>query len=261
MFLPAGKNYKYWTMLNIQNSHAAREIIRAGEYCGYTTGVANKNVQGNLVILPSEYALEFAVFCQRNPKPCPIIGMSTPGDPFLNMTLGELDVRTDLPKYKVFRHGELVDEPTDIDSYWRDDLVAFVLGCSLSFELPLIEAGFSLPHIDKGNIVPMYITSQQCRPAGRFWGQMVVSMRSFPKSKAEEVVKITARFPSVHGSPVHVGDPAAIGIQAQLGRVPRYITRRPCAHVLGLWSNSSGYNTKGQTQPMHHSLAGLHADY
>lgn len=160
-------------MLNIQDSFQAREIIREGKYCGYTTGTANQYVQGNLVILPTEYAVEFAAFCNRNPKPCPLIGMGTPGDPFLNSTLGELDIRTDLPKYRVFRHGELVDEPTDIDSYWQSDLVAFVLGCSLSFELPLLEAGFRLPHIEKGTIVPMYITNRQCNPAGRFSGPMV----------------------------------------------------------------------------------------
>lgn len=200
-------------MLNTQNSHEAREIIRAGEYCGYTTGAAKQNVQGNLIILPKEYAIEFAAFCHRNPKPCPVIGMGTPGDPCLNYTLGDIDIRTDLPKYKVFRFGELVDEPTNINSYWRSDLVVFVLGCSLSFELPLLDAGFQLPHIEKGTIVPMYITNITCNPAGRFQGPMVVSMRSFPKNRVDEVVKITSQFPFVHGGPVHVGDPTAIGIK------------------------------------------------
>jgi uncharacterized protein YcsI (UPF0317 family) len=224
-------------MLDIQDSYQAREIIREGKYCGYTTGVANRYVQGNVVILPAEYAIEFAAFCQRNPKPCPLIGMSTPGDPFLNCTLGELDIRTDVPKYRVFRHGELVDEPTNIDSYWRSDLVVFVLGCSLSFELPLLEAGFHLPHIKRGTIVPMYITNQQCRPAGRFWGSMVVSMRSFPKDRVDEVVRITSKFPSVHGGPVHVGDPNDIGIknlyQPNWGETPDIL---PADHVPMFWA-------------------------
>ena len=224
-------------MLDVQDSYQAREIIRAGKYCGYTTGAANQHVQGNLVILPAEYALEFAVFCHRNPKPCPIIGMGTPGDPFLNCTLGEIDIRTDLPKYRVFQYGELIGEPTNIDSHWRADLVAFVLGCSLSFELPLLESGFRLPHIEQGTIVPMYITDQQCRPAGRFWGPMVVSMRSFPKDRAEEVIRITSKFPSVHGGPVHVGDPGAIGIkslyQPNWGETPDML---PADHVPMFWA-------------------------
>ena len=224
-------------MLKIQDPHQARELIRAGNYCGYTAGAANQYVQGNLVILPTEYAVEFAAFCNRNPKPCPLIGMSTPGDPFFNSTLGDLDVRTDLPKYRVFRHGELIDEPTDINSYWRSDLVAFVLGCSLSFELPLLEAGFHLPHIEQGTIVPMYITDRECKPAGRFFGPMVVSMRSFPKDQADEVVRITSKFPSVHGAPIHVGDPGAIGIQnlyqPNWGESPAPL---PADHVPMFWA-------------------------
>jgi uncharacterized protein YcsI (UPF0317 family) len=198
-------------MMAIADPREARRIIRAGEYSGHTAGIAPEHVQGNLCILPKELALEFAAFCQRNPKPCPLIGMGAPGDPALP-DLGEIDIRTDLPRYRVFREGKLVDEPTDIRKYWSDDLVTFVLGCSFSFEQPLLQAGLRLKHIERDTTVPMYRTSIQCVPAGRFKGPMVVSMRPFAPADAISAVQVTSRFPSVHGAPVHLGLPEAIGI-------------------------------------------------
>jgi uncharacterized protein YcsI (UPF0317 family) len=199
-------------MMGIKDPVEARKIIRAGTYCGHTAGVAPEHVQGNLCILPSDLALEFAAFCQRNPKPCPILAMSAPGDPALP-GLGEIDIRTDVPRYRVFRDGQLVDEPVDILKYWNQDLVSFVLGCSFSFELPILEAGLRLRHIEDDTTVPMYRTSIDCVPAGRFRGKMVVSMRPFLPADAIRVIQITSRFPAVHGAPVHIGMPEAIGIQ------------------------------------------------
>jgi uncharacterized protein YcsI (UPF0317 family) len=199
-------------MMQIEDPTEARRIIRAGDYAGHTAGVAAKYVQGNLCILPKELALEFAAFCQRNPKPCPIIGMGAPGDPTLP-DLGDIDIRTDVPRYRVFKDGTLVDEPLEISKYWTPDLVTFVLGCSFSFELPILEAGIRLRHIEHNTTVPMYRSTIDCVPAGRFRGKMVVSMRPFTPADAIRVIQITSRFPAVHGAPVHLAIPEAIGVR------------------------------------------------
>src|SRR5262245_3156259 len=190
----------------------ARLAIRSGEWNEQTAGVAPGFVQGNLAILPASLAGDFMRFCQLNPKPCPLLAASAPGDPRLP-TLGEdLDIRTDLPRYRVFRRGEVIDEPTDIRAHWRDDLVAFVLGCSFSFEAALVEGGIELRHMTCGATVPMYKTSIATTPAGPFHGPMVVSMRPMTPADAIRAVQITTRFPSVHGAPVHLGKPELIGI-------------------------------------------------
>jgi uncharacterized protein YcsI (UPF0317 family) len=196
----------------VPSSVAARLACRNGETTGHTAGHAPGYVQGNLCILPKAFATDFAAFCQRNPKPCPVIGMGAVGDPTLP-DLGDIDIRTDIPRYRVFRDGECVDEPTDILRYWTDDLVTFVLGCSFSFEQPLIEEGIPLYHIDHDTVVSMYRTSIDCVPAGPFRGKMVVSMRMMTPADAIRAIQVTSRFPSVHGAPVHIGMPEAIGIE------------------------------------------------
>jgi uncharacterized protein YcsI (UPF0317 family) len=198
-------------MMAIREPREARAIIRSGAYSGQTAAVAPGYVQGNLVILPRDLAADFAAFCQRNPKPCPLIGMGAPGDPSLP-DLGDIDIRTDLPRYRIFRDGRLVDEPTDIRATWRDDLVSFVLGCSFSFEEPLLADGMRLQHIDRNTTVPMYRTNIDCVPAGPFRGKMVVSMRPLSPANAIRAVQITSRFPAVHGAPVHLGMPEMIGV-------------------------------------------------
>ena len=192
-------------------SHEARLACRHGQVTAGTGGLAHGYVQGNLCILPKDLATDFAAFCQRNPKPCPIIGMGAPGDPSLP-DLGDIDIRTDVPAYRVFRNGECIDEPTDIKKYWTSDLVTFVLGCSFSFESPLLDEGIPLHHIERNTIVPMYRTNIDCVPAGPFRGKMVVSMRMMKPADAIRAVQITSRFPAVHGAPVHIGLPEAIGI-------------------------------------------------
>ena len=170
-------------------------------------------MQGNLAILPQELAADFLRFCQLNPKPCPLIGMSPrPGDATVPELGRDLDIRTDLPRYRVWRRGELVAEPTDILSEWRDDLVAFVLGCSFSFEEALLENDIELRHQTCGCNVPMFRTSIACTPSGPFQGPMVVSMRPLRPADAIRAVQITSRFPAVHGAPVHIGLPHLIGI-------------------------------------------------
>jgi uncharacterized protein YcsI (UPF0317 family) len=177
-----------------------------------TAGVANGFVQGNLAILPEKLAAPFHRFCQLNPKPCPIIGMSDAGDPRIPSLGLDLDIRTDLPRYRVWRDGEVVEEPTDIMAHWRDDLVAFVIGCSFSFEEALLADDIPIRHIERGVRVPMYCTNIPCASAGPFAGPMVVSMRPLKPADAIRAVQITSRFPSVHGAPVHLGLPQSIGI-------------------------------------------------
>src|ERR1700758_408018 len=193
-------------------SVAARYACRSG-MASTTAGVANGYVQGNLAILPEKLAGSFHRFCQLNPKPCPIIGMSDVGDPRIPALGIDLDIRTDLPRYRVWRDGEVVEEPTDIIAHWRDDLVAFVLGCSFSFEEALMADDLPIRHIERQVRVPMYRTNIACAPSGPFAGPMVVSMRPFKPKDAIRAVQITSRFPSVHGAPVHLGHPHLIGIE------------------------------------------------
>jgi uncharacterized protein YcsI (UPF0317 family) len=190
----------------------ARGAIRRGEWTQHTSGLAERHVQGNLVILPRSLADDFLRYCQRNPKPCPLLAMSEPGDPRLPALGADIDIRTDVPRYRVWRHGELVDEPTDVTALWRDDLVSFVIGCSFSFEQALLDEGLTLRHVSEGRNVAMYRTHIATQPAGRFHGPMVVSMRPMRAAAAIRAIQITSRFPDVHGAPVHIGDPALIGI-------------------------------------------------
>src|SRR5580700_714859 len=191
---------------------AERRRIRTGAFTGPTSGLAPGNVQANLVILPRNLAHDFLRFAQANPRPCPVLAVSEEGAPHFPGLGEDLDIRTDLPRYRVWRHGELVEEPVEVSHVWRDDLVSFALGCSFSFEHALLEDGIELRHMTCGSNVPMYRTSIQCRPAGPFAGPLVVSMRPLKPSDAIRAIQITSRFPSVHGAPVHIGLPAAIGI-------------------------------------------------
>jgi uncharacterized protein YcsI (UPF0317 family) len=187
--------------------------IRQGLFTGPTAGLAPGNVQANLVILPKTLAHDFLRFAQANPRPCPVLAVTEAGDPRLPTLGADLDLRTDLPRYRVWRKGELVDEPTDISALWRDDLVGFAIGCSFSFEEALVEDGIEVRHIACGRNVPMYRTNVDCVPAGVFHGKLVVSMRPMKPADAIRAVQITSRFPSVHGAPVHIGLPEQIGIR------------------------------------------------
>ncbi len=196
-----------------ESGRDARRRIRAGAFRQPTAGLAPGYVQGNLAILPKTLAADFARFCALNPKPCPLLGQSEPGDWRLPMLGEDLDIRTDIPLYRIWKNGELVEEVRDLKKVWRDDLVSFVLGCSFSFEEALVEAGLEIRHQTCNSNVPMYRTSIQCTPAGPFHGPMVVSMRPFTPGKAIRAIQVTTRFPSVHGAPVHIGKPELIGIK------------------------------------------------
>jgi uncharacterized protein YcsI (UPF0317 family) len=189
-----------------------RAQIRRGAWRKQTSGLAPAHVQGNVAILPANLAADFHRFCFNNPKPCPLLALSEPGNPRLPRLGADLDIRTDVPRYRVFREGEVIDEPYDIRGHWRDDLVTFVIGCSFSFEQALLENGIGIRHIEQDRNVPMYRTSIQTMPAGVFHGPMVVSMRPMKAADAIRAIQITSRFPAVHGAPVHIGDPELIGI-------------------------------------------------
>jgi uncharacterized protein YcsI (UPF0317 family) len=192
---------------------SARQAIRRNGFSGPTSGLAPGYVQANLAILPQPLAQDFLQFCRLNPKPCPLIGVSAPGAPRIPALADDLDIRTDLPRYRVWREGALVDEPHDIAKWWRNDLVTFAIGCSFSFEQALLDDGIELRHMTCDCTVPMYRTSVETAPAGPFHGPLVVSMRPMKPADAIRAVQITTRFPSVHGAPVHLGKPEMIGIK------------------------------------------------
>ncbi|MEU3275184.1 putative hydro-lyase [Saccharomonospora sp. NPDC006951] len=186
-----------------------REKFRAGlrvPTSGYCPGWA----QANLLSVPKEYAYDFLLFAQRNPKSCPILDVTEPGETSAGIFAG--DLRTDLPAYRVYRDGELVDERTEVTSLWREDLVTFLIGCSFTFEAALLEAGVPVRHIEAGTNVPMYRTNRECRQAGSMSGPLVVSMRPVPADLVATAVRITSRYPAVHGAPVHIGAPGLLGI-------------------------------------------------
>jgi uncharacterized protein YcsI (UPF0317 family) len=190
----------------------ARSRIRIGEHTGPTSGLAPGFAQANLVILAADDALDFLRFCVRNPKPCPLLDVTDTGSPHPTALSRDADLRTDVPRYRVFEDGRHVDEPTDLTAYWRDDLVSFLLGCSFTFEWALADAGLPLAHQHQGVNVPMYVTDRRCVGAGPFEGPLVVSMRPFVPDDVTRAIAISSRFPAMHGGPVHVGDPAALGI-------------------------------------------------
>lgn len=194
-----------------------RARIRGGEWRRPTAGLAAGYAQANLVVLPREAAYDFLVFCQRNPKPCPLLEVTDPGNPEPVTTAPGADLRVDLPRYRIYRRDRPVAEEDDVRSYWRDDLVAFLLGCSFTFETAMQHAGIPIRHVECGRNVPMYVTSTLCRPAGALHGPMVVSMRPLPAAQIPRAVLVTGRYTRAHGAPVHIGDPAAIGIK-DLGR-------------------------------------------
>lgn len=196
----------------VMTGEQARLACRNGELTGQTSGLAPGYAQANLVILPRELAYDFLLFCRRNPKPCPLLEATEPGNPVPASIAGDADLQTDLPRYRVWENGELVAEPTDITDRWRDDFVGFLVGCSFTFEGALLRAQVPVKHVELGVNVPMYRTTIPCRPAGVFHGEMVVSMRPLKPADAIRAVQITSRFPDVHGAPVHLGLPEQIGI-------------------------------------------------
>lgn len=196
-----------------QEPKVVRQMIREGKITSPTSGMCAGYAQGNLVVLPKEFAYDFLLFTQRNPKPCPVLEVSDVGSREFSITAKGSDIARDIPKYRVYRDGVMQGEYEDVSSFWRDDLVSFMLGCSFSFEAPMIEEGIEVRHITENCNVLMYITNIPCRPAGIFSGPVVVSMRPIPHEKVVKAVTVTERMPQVHGTPIHIGDPEYIGIR------------------------------------------------
>ncbi|WP_414528213.1 putative hydro-lyase [Nodularia chucula] len=197
----------------MSNSASFRQLCRQGKLDTPTPGLALGFVQANLVVLPYSLAFEFLLFCQRNPKPCPILDVTEVGDFETKLIAPGADIRTDLPRYKIFHHGELITETTDIRSYWRNDLVGFLIGCSFSFENAMLNAGLSVRHIEEKKNVPMYQTNIECIPTQKFSSPLVVSMRPLPANQIVRAVEVTSRYYKAHGSPIHIGNPETIGIK------------------------------------------------
>ena len=201
------------TQILPKQPNEVRQQIRGGSWRGVTSGVAPGYVQANLAILPKDLAFEFLLFCQRNPKPCPLLEVIEAGDVEPELTAAGADIRTDIPGYRIYENGKMVKEVESLVPYWRDDLVSFLMGCSFSFETAMVEAGIRLRHQELERNVAMYITNIPTTPAGRFSGPMVVSMRPIKREQIVRAVQVTSRFPATHGAPVHIGDPSAIGIK------------------------------------------------
>jgi uncharacterized protein YcsI (UPF0317 family) len=195
-----------------QRGADVRAQARSGLVAGPTCGLAPDYLQANLVVVPAALASDFRLFCERNPKPCPILDVTEAGQWEPRRVAPGADLRTDLPRYRVYRRGVLVDEPSDIVHWWQDDFVAFLLGCSFSFEAAMQRAGLPVRHIEERRNVPMYRTNIACTPAGAFAGPLVVTMRPLEPAQAIEAILISARYPEAHGAPVHFGDPTLIGI-------------------------------------------------
>ena len=196
-----------------KNPLEVRKLIREGKITGQTSGMCDGFAQANLCILPKKYAYDFLLFCQRNPKSCPLLEVSDEGSRFLRTSAQDCDISKDVPKYRIWENGVLKGEYADVSDFWRDDLVTFVIGCSFSFEAPLMQAGIDVRNISENHNVPMYLTNIDTNPAGIFSGKMVVSMRPIPHEQIVKAVTVTAKVPKVHGSPIHIGSPEIIGIK------------------------------------------------
>ncbi|SOC41945.1 putative hydro-lyase [Salinicoccus kekensis] len=188
-----------------------RERIRNGEHQGTTSGIAGDKVQANLVVLPRKYAFDFLLFAMRNKKAVPILEVLEDGR-YESLHAKGSDIRTDVPKYNIYRYGDLIETVDEVKSYWQDDFVTFLIGCSFTFEQAIMDSGIDIKHIREGRNVAMYKTDIPAEPAGAFHGRAVVSMRPFKKEHVDDVIAITEQFPDMHGGPVHVGNPGEIGI-------------------------------------------------
>ena len=198
---------------NISSPRELRRLIRNGGFSAPTTGLCPGYAQANLLILPIEDAYDFLLFAQRNPKPCPLLEVSDPGERFTKICAQDCDIAKDFPLYRIYKDGALIDEPTDVEAYWQDDLVSFIIGCSFSFESELVEAGIEMRHNTEGKNVSMYKTNIDCIPAGKLSGKMVCSMRPLNAADAIKATLLSGAIPAVHGCPIHIGDPSLIGIK------------------------------------------------
>lgn len=196
----------------MKTAQDVREACRRQELQSPTSGLASGYVQANLVMLPSEWAFDFLLFCQRNPKPCPLLEVLEAGQFAPRRSAADADLRTDLPKYCIYESGILKSVVPNVKDRFQDDFVSFLIGCSFTFEAAILEQGVPVRHIEENRNVPMYRTNRLCKSAGRFSGPLVVSMRPMTPRQAIQAVEICTDYPLAHGAPVHWGDPASLGI-------------------------------------------------
>jgi len=194
------------------NNNQLRKLIRSGDYIGQTAGLSKNMLQTNLIILEKQYALDFMIFCQRNPKACPLVAVTNVGDPFFKTLGNNIDVRTDVPSYNIYENGNFNKTVNQISEFWNENLIGFAIGCSFTFEHSLLRHGFSIDHISENKVVPMYSTNIKNEKSGPFENTMVVSMRIFKKDQVDKIINICKSFHWAHGKPIHVGDPNEIGI-------------------------------------------------
>lgn len=242
-----------------------RGAIRTGQYSGHTAGLAKGNLQCNLAILPGEFASDFHEFCRLNPKSCPLAGVSSPGRPVIKELGAGVDIRTDAARYNVYRYGRLAGQVQDLSGLWSEDMVAFAIGCSFTFENALSQAGIAMRHVDLDLTVPMYRTTLQTTPSGPFGGGMVVSMRPISKARVDEAWDICRNYPLAHGAPVHVGSPEGIGINdlqsPDWGNpVPFYNDEVPVFWACGVTPQVAIMNAKAPLSITHSPGAMLIAD-
>lgn len=207
--MPSDKSQRDLAKLDV---HELRELIRCGAYDRHTAGLAAGRLQCNVAILPKIHAADFILFCARNPKPCPIVGMGEAGQPYIKTLGAGIDIRSDIPRYRLFKDGVCVEEVTDITHYWQDDLVTVALGCSFTFENALMDAGIAIKHIDLDQTVPMFRSNIALDPVGSFHGEMVVTMRPIPDDRIDDAYAISGKYPQAHGAPIGHGNPENFGI-------------------------------------------------
>ncbi len=212
-FRKRSEKLSFEQLRSVSSPGKLRQVFRRRQYAGPTAGLAPGYVQANLVVLPKALAADFEQFCRLNAQACPLLEVTDPGDPEPKQSAPGADLRHDLPRYRVYRRGVQVAETLEITPWWQEDLVAFLLGCSFTFERALAQAGLVPRHVELGRNVPMYRTNRPCQPAGPFQGPLVVSMRPYRPEQLEQVQQITACYPRMHGAPIHVGDPDALGIE------------------------------------------------
>lgn len=210
---PEGVADDVWAKMLDATPVEARRLIRSGAFTAPTSGLCPGYAQANLIVLPKEQAYDFLLFAQRNPKPCPLLEVTEVGAREATICATDCDIATDFPRYRIYEHGQLVAEADNVEDCWRDDLVSFVIGCSFSFESELVEAGIEMRHNTMGRNVSMYLTGVDCQPAGSMSGKMVMSMRPIPYDQVVKAVQISGAIPKVHGAPIHIGDPTAIGVR------------------------------------------------
>lgn len=190
-----------------------RQAIRSGRWRGNTKRLALGRHQANVTILPERYAFDFMRFCFRNPKALPLLDVCEPGDPVPRHAAPDADLRTDVGEYLVLRDGQIMDRVRTLEPIWRSDHVAFLTGCNLSIDRVMLDSGIPFPHlVDEQAFPAQFRSSISCSTAGRFHGPLVVSLRPVPDALVIPLVELTSRYRQSHGAPIHVGDPAVIGI-------------------------------------------------